>query len=62
MEFRTYFDYFHTFSYEFQVQRTPTESGLPVVTQKKEQQTQVSVSYIYFCIHFYIHTKSSQSL
>ena len=30
MEFRTYFVYFHTFSYKFKVQRTPTEFGLPV--------------------------------
>ena len=27
MEFRTYFGYFHTFSYKFKVKRTPTESG-----------------------------------
>ena len=27
MEFGTYFRYFHTFSYKFKVQRTPTESG-----------------------------------
>ena len=26
MESRTYFGYFHTFSYKFKVQRTPTES------------------------------------
>ena len=30
MEFRTYFVYFHTFSYKFKVQRTPTEFGLSV--------------------------------
>ena len=30
MEFRTYFVYFHTFSYKFKVQRAPTEFGLPV--------------------------------
>ena len=29
-EFRTYFVYFHTFSYKFKVQRTPTEFGPPV--------------------------------
>ena len=32
MEFRTYFVNFHTFSYKFKVQRTPTEFGLPVVS------------------------------
>ena len=31
MEFMTYFVYFHTFSYKFKVQRTPTASGLPVI-------------------------------
>ena len=31
MEFRTYFVYFHTFSYKFKVQRTPTAFGLPVI-------------------------------
>ena len=30
MEFRTYFKHFHTFSYKFKVQRTPTEFGPPV--------------------------------
>ena len=30
MEFRTYFVYFHTISYKFKVQRTPTEFGPPV--------------------------------
>lgn len=30
MEFRTYFVYFHTFSYKFKVQQTPSEFGLPV--------------------------------
>ena len=30
MEFRTYFVYFHTFSYKFKVQRTPTEFELSV--------------------------------
>ena len=30
MEFRTYFIHFHTFSYKFKVQRTPTEFGPPV--------------------------------
>ena len=30
MEFRTYFVYFHTFSYKFKVQRTLTEFGLSV--------------------------------
>ena len=30
MEFRTYFVYFHTFSYKFKAQRTPKEFGLPV--------------------------------
>ena len=34
MEFRTYFVYFHTFSYKFKVQRTPTEFGLPVFLQE----------------------------
>ena len=33
MEFRTYFVYFHAFSYKFKVQRTPTEFGLPVFQQ-----------------------------
>ena len=31
LEFRTYFVYFHTFSYKFKVQRTPTAFGLPVI-------------------------------
>ena len=30
LEFKTYFVYFHTFSYKFKVQRTPTEFRLPV--------------------------------
>ena len=30
LECRTYFVYFHTFSYKFKVQRTPTEFGPPV--------------------------------
>ena len=34
MEFRTYFLYFHTFSYKFKVQRTPTEFGPPVTRSK----------------------------
>ena len=34
MKFRTYFVYFHTFSYKFKVQRTPTEFGLPVFLQE----------------------------
>ena len=39
MEFRTYFVYFHTFSYKFKVQRTPTEFGLSVflLIQKNTQ-------------------------
>ena len=31
MEFRTYFGYFHTFSYKLKVQRTSTESGLQFI-------------------------------
>ena len=31
VEFRTYFFYFHTFSYEFKAQRTATEFGPPLV-------------------------------
>ena len=31
-----YFVYFHTFSYKFKVQRTPTEFGLPVVILQQD--------------------------
>ena len=37
MEFRTYFVYFHTFSYKFKVQRTPTEFGLTVVYKMSDR-------------------------
>ena len=33
MKFRKYFVHFHTFSWKFKVQRTPTEFGLAVVEQ-----------------------------
>ena len=43
--FKTYFVYFHTFSYKFKVQRTPTEFGLPVITGKLSRKlTKVSYS------------------
>ena len=34
--FKTYFVYFHTFSYKFKVLRTPTEFGLPVSYRRLE--------------------------
>ena len=33
MGFRTYFAYFHTCSYKFEVQRTPTEFGRVWITE-----------------------------
>ena len=37
LEFRTYIVHFHTFSYKFTVQRTPTVFGLPVLRQIQGQ-------------------------
>ena len=38
MEFRTYFAYFHTFSYKIKVLRTPSEPGRPVLKEAYSRQ------------------------
>ena len=38
MEFRTYFAYFHTFSYKIKVLRTPSEAGRPVLKEAYSRQ------------------------